>query len=414
MGVPLGDLQIGPQARQVQRGGGLADAAADLVHGLALDVGGGGLVASCGGPLAHGLVIGEGLPGVEHILVDGGGGELHVGLAGGGAAHLGLGGAQHVPEQQVLQRLGGDGGLLYLGGDGDGLAGLRRVQGDLGGGHVEVRAHLLRDDGVGLGVVGGVLHLAGGLVVDLLDGQGLGGDGGEGDIELDGGTVKLRQILAQGVLAHRAAVPGLGDGDAVLAQLVGGVHRLLVQTVRQIRHGGFYIAAELEAKPHAVPPDQAAEIGKALDKKGHPALAVQRLLRPVGEGNTDALTGRLRSKAQLGQGQDEERLLVLRPVRIGAVRGLIDGDLPLRQLLRQFFLGLGRGQPAHVNAVDLITLKKGIQRTGPGAKAYVGGDQYRQNCARYDQRPFAALFQPFRRHGLCGVLHHDAPPVAGN
>ena len=61
-----------------------------------------------------------------------------------------------------------------------------------------------------------------------------------------------------------------------------------------------------------------------------------------------------------------------------------------------------------------MVLKKGIQRTGPGAKAYVGGDQYRQNCARYDQRPFAALFQPFRRHGLCGVLHHDAPPVSGN
>ena len=96
--MALCDLQVAPQAGQIQRGGGLADAAADLIHRLALYIGGGGLVAPGGGALAHHAVVGEHIAGVQHIAVDRGGGQLHIALPRRRAAHLGGGGAKHIPE----------------------------------------------------------------------------------------------------------------------------------------------------------------------------------------------------------------------------------------------------------------------------------------------------------------------------
>ena len=89
MGVALRDLQIGPQAGQIQGGGGLAHAAADLVHGFALDVSGSSLIALGSSPLAHGAVVGEHLTAVEHHAVEGGGGELDVVDPGGSAGDVG-------------------------------------------------------------------------------------------------------------------------------------------------------------------------------------------------------------------------------------------------------------------------------------------------------------------------------------
>ena len=221
VGVALDDLQVRAQAREIQRGGGLADAAADLVHRLALDVGGGGLIAPGGGPLAHGAVVGEDLAAVEDVAVDGGGGELHVADPGGGAGDVGLAGTQDIPEEDALQLLRRDGGPLDAGGDRHGLAGLGGVQLRLGLRHVKVRPQLLGGDGLGGGVIAGVLHLPGHGVMDVLGGEHVGGGGGIGDEKAQvPGPVGALQPLAQLAEGDGPAVLGQGHTDAVLAHLI--------------------------------------------------------------------------------------------------------------------------------------------------------------------------------------------------
>ena len=280
VGIPLRDLQVGPQAGQVQRGGSLADAAADLVHRLPLDIGGSRLIAPGGGPLAHHVIVGEHVAAVHHILVDGCGGQLHIGPAGGGAAHMGAGLAQHVPEQHLLQLLRRDGGQLHLGGDGDGLAGRGRVQQPLGLVHIEVRSGLLRYDGARLLVIGGVLHHAGAIVVDLLGGEGLGGK----DPSVVHKHAGRRAIAAASPSflcsprkicgGHGQSVQGFCDFDGILRHLVGGVLGLPGELLTELFH--FYLEDILLRLQHdaqlSICSDQAGKILPALDKKAAPAL----------------------------------------------------------------------------------------------------------------------------------------------
>ena len=77
--------------------------------------------------------------------------------------------------KNALEFVGGDPGLLDLGGDLHGLAGGCRVQQGLGFGHIELGAHLLRGDGAGGGVIAGVFHVACHGIMNLLGGEGLGG-----------------------------------------------------------------------------------------------------------------------------------------------------------------------------------------------------------------------------------------------
>lgn len=97
---------------------------------------------------------------------------------------MGSGLAQDIPEQKRGQLLGRYGGQLHFGGNGDGLSGSGRVHGGLGGCGVKLRPCLLRKNGVGLGVIGGVFHLSGDLFMNFLGGLGLGRKDGSLDIYL--------------------------------------------------------------------------------------------------------------------------------------------------------------------------------------------------------------------------------------
>ena len=227
MGVPLRDLQIAHETGQIQGGGGLADAAADLVHGFTLDIGGGGLEAPVRRPFADGSVVGEGFSAVENKAVDNLSGELNVADPPGGAGDMGLGLAQHVPEQDGLQIGGGDLRLLNFRVQCQGFPGGGAVQRFLNGGHIEVGSRLLGDDGACGGIVGGVFHLTVKPVVKLPGGEGFGGAYFHGQFYhgFRFGTV-LNHILngaAQLVICDKAAISGGGDLEKMIGQLVSHI-----------------------------------------------------------------------------------------------------------------------------------------------------------------------------------------------
>lgn len=146
---------------------------------------------------------------------------------------MGLGLAQHVPEQDGFQLVGGDLGHFNGGVQGDGVAGGGSVQGGLGGGDIKLRAGLLRDDGIGSGVIGGVFHLAVEPVIQLLGGEGLGGENLCGQFH-DGlcfGTVfdHILNRAAQFVIRNGTAISGGGDLKGMVVQLVRHVKRLNIQ-----------------------------------------------------------------------------------------------------------------------------------------------------------------------------------------
>ena len=236
MGVPLRDLQIAQETGQIQGGGGLADAAADLVHGFALDIGGGGLEAPVRRPFADGSVVGEGFSAVENKAVDNLSGELNVANPPGGAGDMGLGLAQHVPEQDGLQIGGGDLRLLNISLHSQRFAGSGLVHGLLNGGDVKIGPQLLRYDGVRSGVIGGVSHLAVELVVELLGGEGLGGEDLRRKIynrfRFRTDLYNILNRAAQFIIRNGLAILGHGKLEGMIAHLKGHIKGLTIQ------HGG--------------------------------------------------------------------------------------------------------------------------------------------------------------------------------
>ena len=330
--------------------------------------------------------------------------------------------AQHVPEQHVLELVGGDRRQLHLGGDGDGLPRGRSVYGSLGGGDVKLRPHLFGDDGIGGGVIPGVLHDARGGVVDGLGGHGLGGkDLGVFHIDpgifLSAGIFPQREqrVLFQILGGHRQAVLGHGHLQGILRHLIGGVHGLPGKLLRQL--GGFLLKnglLRLRGDPFGAP--AAHQAGKIVPPPGKEArlglgkVKDQLRLGLVVQGIGDP-------QLPVGDGGGGSFLVDKRPLRSGfSVSGLIRRrqikvDLLLRQHLAQLLRRLGDGEPAYRHVVDGGVGIKGIQGTGPGAKTHIGGTHHAYEDSYDHQRPFAALFQPgppgFLHHGLV-VLFHDA------
>ena len=336
---------------------------------------------------------------------------------------MGAGLPQHVPEQHLLQLLRRDGGQLHLGGNGDGLAGLRRVQQLLGLLYVEVRPHLLRHDGAGLLVIGGVLHHAGAVVVDLLGGEGLGGNNGKFNVNARGilhagrSTAREAQPVPQFRLVQRAAIPGLDDGDRVFLHCIGAVHSVFREPLCNGIHSILkLVAAQLVSQPGAgIPAGQRAQIHLALHEKSIVLQVIHAVLRPVFKRHR-AVSRRhcLRTEPQVLQCYRHQRRpgILLHVHRIGCV---IDGDFPFRRLLFQLFLGLLNSQARHIHPIDMEVGIEHIQRVRIGAHAHIGrarqNHQDPHNNSHNDQRLSAAFFQPLRRGGFVRIRFHEAPPV---
>ena len=377
MGVPLRDLQIAQETGQIQGGGGLADAAADLVHGFALDIGGGGLEAPVRRPFADGSVVGEGFSAVENKAVDNLSGELNVADPPGGAGDMGLGLAQHVPEQDGLQIGGGDLRLLNISLHSQRFAGSGLVHGLLNGGDVKIGPQLLRYDGVRSGVIGGVSHLAVELVVELLGGEGLGGDGLEGDGDLIAAQTVIGNICQKETEILRcSAVPCLGDVDRLPLHSAGGVKGCFGKLLRQTGYG-FGKGGLVHVRPMGTAgpaTGDGGQIGPAFLEKAFvliivlPELSVPRKI--------------LCRVAQVPHGKMGQGLAFV----------IHKGDRLIEKLSLQALLRLFHGKTAHVDAVDVAVGIKCIQRTGIGAKARVGRQQNRQHQQQNLHRLLHSLF----------------------
>ena len=163
------DLEVRDHGAVVQRGRHLADAAADLLHDLAVGISAGLLEAVGLRALADDVVIRKRLAGLENDAVDLLGGELHVrdAVAAAAGERGGLRG-ELVGQEVLLQTLLRHLGLRERGRDGDGIAVGGRVPQGLGGGHVKLDTDLALGGGLGLGVVACVDRVAADGVVQLL------------------------------------------------------------------------------------------------------------------------------------------------------------------------------------------------------------------------------------------------------
>ena len=167
--MPLHDLQGGVQHSVIEGGGGLADAAADVILGLAPHIDRGRQIALVRRAAAGGVIIREYLAGQQDLSVAGRRRQLYIILAVGAAAHLAGGLPQHILKELALKRALG---LFGLGnGQGDGkrcpLSGLliRLLQ----GGPVELYPVLLFRDLIGLRIHGRVFYLGVYRVIDGLE-----------------------------------------------------------------------------------------------------------------------------------------------------------------------------------------------------------------------------------------------------
>ena len=385
MGIPLYDLQIGFQRGQIQRGGRLAHAAADLVHRLALDIGGRGLIAPGGGPLAHDLVIVEDVAAVEHRSVHRSGGQLHVADAGGGAADVGGVRPQHIPEQNALELLGRDGGILDLGRKRHRLARRGSVHFGLGQRRVELRAGLLGNDGLGLGVIARVFHLTGGLVIDLLGGHGLGCVHGIGNVQRQVPAPAVRlQRLRQRRRVHAASVLRHGDHELGILKGIGRVLRGEGERVRRApgRRCGP-VPVQRDRAGRAAGGSAAGEIPPAVCKEA--AAAVCRLRVP------DQRRG-VHLRAKVGKGDLGVRSL--RALRRLALRAVIEVEVHRHtgDGGAQLPGGLLRGQPAHVLIQNAGAAPERVAAAGKGAQARVSrGQQPQHHRGDHNGEPGAAL-----------------------
>ena len=314
---------------------------------------------------------------------------------------MGPGLAQHVPEQHRRQVLRRDGGGLDGGLQRHGRAVRRTVQSGLGGGDVEGGAHLLGQDGVRRRVVGGVFHLAVDGVIDLLGGDGPGGQVGKDHLHrvlvgplLQGG----RQVRPQLLRVRPPAGPGLGHGDGAAGDDVAPVLRGLGKVLRQVRRG--------LVQHGVVPPERDRIVVGAAGKGGEiPDAAAQksRALHPL-HGPLGDAGAPLPGVAQVPGGHGGEHgLAVLQCQHLGG-----QGRLQRR-------LGLGGRQPADGDAVHRIIGIERVQPGGKGAQSAVSRRQHARGDAQRRQHPLAApargtarrlLLEAAAPFFLCGGLVH--------
>ena len=118
----LHDLKISQQHCAVDRAGGLADAAAHLLHRLAVAVGRRLTEAALHGALTDGLVIVKYIAMVQNRAVDKLARELHIAPAGGAAGNIGREGGELITKQHRAEFLGSHLGIDHLSGQTDTLA----------------------------------------------------------------------------------------------------------------------------------------------------------------------------------------------------------------------------------------------------------------------------------------------------
>ena len=421
--VAQDDVQIAEQHRVVQRGGHLADAAADTGGGAPCLVDAGLLIAPGRRALPHRGVIPELLAGVVDLAVDGGGGQLDILVPSPRPGAFGGVGAQHIPEHAVLQLLGGHVGELHLcvrqklrarrGGIQLGLH-RRHVKGNADAG-LRRLARLLVADGLRL--------LPRQLVVERPDVHGLG-------LLLLVGTRHRRQRAALqhgGQVAlqlpgvQHAAVGGLGDIQALaLFQTVAAVHHRAVQAGgqlvtggvqrggihRQLRHGGGLPEPAVYVRPAAPQPRQ---------RTAAPALV------PLGGPGGDGRRLRRHRNAQRVQRHGADALALLR-----------QGDGGVMQQLRALFLPqrldllggeLGYVQSQHIRVGERSAAVHGLRHHAGGQ---IGHRQHAQQNTGDQRRPSAAGHGSLFRNGVLrtapvyshrghsiGIFHGMSHPFSG-
>ena len=387
MVAPLHHLQVGVEQGVVDGGGGLAHAAAHLVHRLAPGVDGGRLIAHGRRPAAGAAVERELVPGEQDSPVAGLGGQLHVELPVGGAGEDGAPLPQQVGEQLALQALLRLLGLLQLQGDGEGLPLAGGLIGGPQGLHVEVHPHHVVGDLEGLRIHLGALGLGVHLPVDLVKIGLLGGRllGLELPLRLHIALLPLAQLalhgLVQGVqdgvqgVVPADADPGaaLGHHQLVAVQLIGGgggvLPQLLLHLVYQAVHrvGGHAPGGDPVLLPH-----QPGQVQPALGKEAVPAVLPSRLGR--GAPVIVHLVG--------GDGAP--------PVPVG------DGAGHLVPVLGHGLVQ-GGGRLLHCHAGHIHPAHHGVGKDGaraphPGAQAHIGARQHPQDnpCGDGDLFPLSA------------------------
>ena len=395
--MPLHDLQVGVEGGVVDGGGGLADAAAHLVGGLAAHIGGGGEIALVGGAAAGGVVVGEDLPGQQDDTVAHRGGQLHVALPIGGAGHAGAGLSQHIPEEELLQALGGDGGLR----DGEGhrhrAAPGGPLQGGLGIGDLEVQAGDAGGDLKGLLVQGGVLYLGVDLVVDGLHVHrlGVGGDGGE-----DQGLLAVGGKSGEDLPLHVGEVEGPAGGahvedELVVQHLPGG----LLDPAAQLRFDPGQQGVHLGLPLRGVAQGDVQVVAAQQGLEQPPAPGQEAALAQAPGGVVDGAGVGLHHGAADGVG-------LVQPVD-PELHGL--PGVALVQLLLQAVLHLVPGEAAQLHAGGGDPGQGGAAGPHPGAQPQVAGGQHRHQHGGGDEAP-PALFGAGLRLGqpLTGLfLFHD-------
>ena len=385
--VALHHLQIGVEDGVIDGGGGLADAAADVLHRLARLIDGGVLVPLVGGAAAGGIVVGELLPGEENDVVAGLGGQLHVVLAVGRAGYPGGPLPQQVLEHLALQALPGHLGLGPGHGDGEGLPPLGALVGGPQGLHIEVQPLLVVADRHGLQVQLrvpglGIEGLVDGVKVGLL---GLALAGGEGD-----GAAHLAHLSAEpageGVLEGRLRVPAhllpvhrkggdpLGHHQLVLLQLVGGV-------LRAGRHLPLHLGQHPVQAALPLREGHGDLAGAAHHVGQQDRTAGQKALPPHLPGVLDALSG---VHLQVGGGKGVAHILIAQS----------QGDVPapLAHHVVHRLPGLLHGQIGYIHPSHRHVGQNGIPAPRPDAQSYVRRGQCPRRAASDDPREPAAPF----------------------
>ncbi|MPM50794.1 hypothetical protein SDC9_97537 [bioreactor metagenome] len=133
-------------------------------------------------------------------------------------------GPQQVPEQNGLQLLRRDGGIFDDGRNFQCVTGGGGVHHGLRLDHVEFRAGLLGNDAPGGGVIPGVFHFAGDLIVDLLGGHGLSALRGIGCVQREIAVpAAILQLLRQLFRVDGPTILCHMDQQGGILHLIGGV-----------------------------------------------------------------------------------------------------------------------------------------------------------------------------------------------
>ncbi|MPM48964.1 hypothetical protein SDC9_95691 [bioreactor metagenome] len=401
MGIPLHDFKVRLQRRQIQRGGRLAHAAADFVHRLPIDIGRGGQIAPSGGPLAHHQIIVENIAAVQNCSVDRGGGQLHIADACGSAAHVGGVGAQHIPKQNGGQLFRRHGGKLHVGGNFHRVARLGGIHRGLGQRHVKVRAHPLGRNRAGGGVVSGVFHVTGGLVVNLLGGYRPGGLGKIGNVQRKVQIPRAAlDALGKRLGVHGAAVLGHVHQNRSITQFVSGVLAGKGKKLRGGLRGGLRL--------FLVQRDQARRVGKcarvgeippAQSEKIAPQISLMGVAGHGGSGN-------LRSQIRQSHIGVRHRSALRNLGRRVIVK--IEADFHSREGPLQLLRGLSHRQPAQVLPQNQSVFPKQAVVRGIGAKADIScrenAQQHKGNGERQLQLFFLRFLHHYSIHGFLPVL----------